>query len=87
MLGERLDEISTDCIMIAEGCDGDESDSHWFENKSRWKNLEIENLKGTLYFLHVASIDALIFSYSGPQALFFKGRSVVPGRPYLLSLV
>ena len=84
MLGERLDEVSADCIMIAEGCDGEESDSYWFENKDSWKKLEIENLKGTLYFLHVASIDALIFSYSGSQALYFKGRSVVPGRPYLL---
>jgi len=79
-----LDEVSSDCVMIAEGCDGEESDSHWFENTSTWKKLEIENLKGTLYFLHVESIDALLFSYSGSQALFFKGRSVVPGRPYLL---
>ncbi len=84
MLGERLDEVSSDCVMIAEGCDGDESDSHWFENTNDWKKLVIEDLKGTLYFLHVESIDALIFSYSGSQALFFKGRSVVPGRPYLL---
>lgn len=84
MLGEHLDDVSIDCIMIAEGCDGEESDSHWFKNRNQWKKLEIENLKGTLYFLHVESIDALIFSYSGSQSLFFKGRSVVPGRPYLL---
>ena len=84
MLGEHLDDVSTDCIMIAEGCDGKESDSHWFKNRDKWKRLDIENLTGTLYFLHVESIDALIFSYSGSQSLFFKGRSVVPGRPYLL---
>lgn len=84
MLGNHFDEVTTDCLMIVEGCDHQESQSANFVNKDKWHNLEVEGLRGSLYLLHIESINALIFTYSGTQPLFFKGRNVVAGRPYLL---
>lgn len=84
MLGSNFDDISPDCLMLVEGCDHADSKAKGFKNRDKWHRLEVEGLKGSLYLLHIESINALIFTYNGSQSLFFKGRSVVRGRPYLL---
>ncbi|MBS0011657.1 MAG: ATP-binding cassette domain-containing protein [Bacteroidales bacterium] len=84
MLGNRMDEVSPESLMLIEG-EGDEkrfSDS--FKNKSKWNKLTIEGLQGSMFVLHIESIHILLFTYQGKQPLYFRGRSVVRGRPYLL---
>jgi len=84
MLGNHFDEVTTDCIMLIEGCDRAESQAEKFINRNKWHNLEVVGIRGSIFILHIESIDAIIFTYSGKQSLFFKGRNVIPGRPYLL---
>jgi ABC-type multidrug transport system ATPase subunit len=41
-------------------------------------------LKGTIYVLFIESTEHLLFIYDGTAPLHFKGRNVVPRRPFLL---
>ncbi|MEZ4999591.1 MAG: ATP-binding cassette domain-containing protein [Bacteroidales bacterium] len=84
MLGNKFDEVTTDCMMLIEGCGHAESWAEKYKNRAKWHNLEIEGLTGSLFVLHIESINALIFTYAGHHSLYFKGRNVVRGRPYLL---
>ncbi len=34
--------------------------------------------------LHIESTGTLLFTYDGPQILYFKGRDIIACRPYLL---
>lgn len=84
MLGDRMDEVSTESIMLIEGEKKEKRFSDSFKNKDSWNKLTIKGLKGSLFVLHIESIHILLFIYHGPQNLFFKGRQVLKGRPYLL---
>jgi ABC-type multidrug transport system ATPase subunit len=84
MVGNHFDDVTTDCLMLIEGCDHAESRSDQYTKSSRWHRLLVEGLTGSLFMLHIESINAIIFTYHGTHSLFFKGRTVVRGRPYLL---
>lgn len=86
MLGNHFDDVASDCIMLIEGCDRAESQSEQYSNRHTWHNLEVVGLRGSIFMLHIESINALIFTFRGTQSLFFKGRNVIQGRPYLLEL-
>ncbi len=84
MFGKHLDDVSPESLMLIESSEREETDSGQYKNRDIWHILNIEGLIGSIYVLHVESINALVFSYKGSQALYFRGRTIVPGRPYLL---
>ncbi|MCA1757062.1 MAG: ATP-binding cassette domain-containing protein [Bacteroidales bacterium] len=84
MVGNHFDDVTPDCLMLIEGCDHDESRSEQYTRSATWHNLFVEGLTGSLFMLHIESINAIIFTYHGTHSLYFKGRTVVRGRPYLL---
>lgn len=84
ILGENLDDVQPGSMMLVEGTDDKKKLSDSFSNKNKWHNLAIKGLQGSIFMLHIKSIHIILFSYEGPEALFFKGRPVVKGRPYLL---
>ncbi|MBN1387300.1 MAG: ATP-binding cassette domain-containing protein [Bacteroidales bacterium] len=84
MLGNRMDLVSPESIILIEDQGKEEKFSDSFENKPKWSKLIIRGLEGSLFVLHIESIHILLFTYQGNQSLFFKGRQVIRGRPYLL---
>jgi ABC transport system ATP-binding/permease protein len=46
------------------------------------KHLCRENLKDTVYFLHVESTNTYILKYSGKEDLFLNGQNIIPGQTY-----
>lgn len=84
MVGNHFDDVTPDCLMLVEGCDHNESRAEQYTKRSSWYNLQIEGLSGSLFLLHIESINAIIFTYQGTHSLYFKGRTVVRGRTYLL---
>jgi len=84
MLGDKLDSVSPESLMLIKGKESEDAFSNRFENKNKWHSLNIEGLKGNIFVLHIESTHTLIFTYHGSQALFFKGRPVLSGRHYLL---
>ena len=60
------------------------NDMRHLKNKKKWNFLTAPGLEGSLFILHIESIHILLFTYQGDQSLFFKGRPVIKGRPYLL---
>lgn len=84
MFGKHLDDVSPKNMMLIEGSEREETDSGQYSTRDKWHSLNIEGLKGSIYVLHIESINALIFNYNGSQTLYFRGRTIVPGRPYLL---
>ncbi|MEA1888010.1 MAG: ATP-binding cassette domain-containing protein [Bacteroidota bacterium] len=84
MLGNRMDEVSPECLILIEGQGKEKKFSDSFENKDKWHKLTVKDLEGSLFVLHIESIHILLFTYQGSQSLYFKGRPVIRGRPYLL---
>ena len=84
MLGNRMDLVSPESIILIEGQGKEAKFSDSFENKQKWNKLTVRDLQGSLFVLHIESIHILLFTYQGQQPLFFKGRPVLKGRPYLL---
>ncbi len=84
MLGDKLDEVSADSLMLIESEGSRDNFSESFDNKGKWHKLYIRGLEGSIFVLHIESIHILLFTYHGSQSLFFKGRPVVKGRHYLL---
>ena len=84
MIGNAMDNVSPDSIILIEGPGGEEKFSDSFRNKPDWNTLTIKGLQGSIFVLHIESIHILLFTYQGNQSLFFKGRPVINGRPYLL---
>ncbi|HUS86434.1 MAG TPA: ATP-binding cassette domain-containing protein [Bacteroidales bacterium] len=84
MLGDEFDKVTPDCVMLIEGCDRADSTADKYTGRESWHKLEVDGLKGSIYVLFIESISALIFTYQGKASLFFKGRNIVRGRPYLL---
>ncbi|HCC72123.1 MAG TPA: ABC transporter, partial [Bacteroidales bacterium] len=71
-------------LILVEGQGGEKRFSDSFKNKSKWNKLTVKGLEGSIFVLHIESIHILLFAYHGNQHLFFKGREVLKGRPYLL---
>ena len=84
MLGMRFDKISPDSFLAIEG-EGNIGDaSSRFANYHEWHHMVSRGLRGTIYVLFVGSTGHILFMYEGKAPLHFKGRNVVPMRPFLL---
>ncbi|MRR19797.1 ATP-binding cassette domain-containing protein [bacterium] len=84
MLGMRYDRISPDCFLAIEGEDNIGEASSDYANYHEWHHMVSRGLRGTIYVLYIESTGHLLFMYDGKAPLHFKGRNVVPMRPFLL---
>jgi len=84
MLGMRFDNITPDCLMAIEGEENIGDAASKFANYHEWHHMVAKGLRGTIYVLYTPSTGHLLFEYQGKTPLHFKGRSVVPTRPFLL---
>ncbi len=84
MLGTRMDLMTPESVILVEGQGKEKKFSDSFENKNKWNKLTVNGLDGSLFVFHIESIHILLFTYQGDQSLYFKGRQVIRGRPYLL---
>jgi ABC transport system ATP-binding/permease protein len=84
MIGRSYDNVSPDCILIIESDNPVLSGAETYNNYNKWRHIRIKGFKGHLAVLHIESTGTLIFTYDGPQVLYFKGRDIIACRPYLL---
>ncbi|HDZ42035.1 MAG TPA: ATP-binding cassette domain-containing protein [Bacteroidetes bacterium] len=84
MIGNAMDKVSPDSIILIEGPGDEEKFSDTFGNKKKWNKIPIQGLQGSIFVLHIESIHILLFTYHGNQSLYFRGKPVIKGRPYLL---
>lgn len=84
MLGMKYDKISPDCFLSIEGEGNIGEASSRYANYHEWHHMVSRGLKGTIYVLYIGSTGHMLFMYEGTAPLHFKGRSVVPMRPFLL---
>ncbi len=84
MLGMRYDKISTDCFLAIEGEENIGEAASNYANYHEWHHMVSRGLKGTIYVLFIESTEHMLFVYHGKVPLHFKGRNVVPLRPFLL---
>ena len=84
MLGMRFDKVNPDRLLAIEGDDNIGGPASRYANYHEWHHMVVRGLKGTIYVLYIESSGHLLFMYEGNAALHFKGRNVVPLRPYLL---
>lgn len=84
MLGMRFDKISPDCFLAIEGDSNIGDAALRFTNYHEWHHMVSKGLRGTIYVLYIESTAHILFMYEGKTQLHFRGRNVVPMRPYLL---
>lgn len=84
MIGRSYDEVSSDCILIIESDNPSFSGATIYNNYDKWRHIRLKGFKGHLVVLHIESTGTLLFTYDGPQVLYFKGRDIIACRPYLL---
>lgn len=84
MFGMRLDDINPDNLLAIEGEDNHSDAVAVYRNYDEWHHLKIEGLTGVIYALFITSTEHIVFVYNGRLPLHFKGRNIVPLRPYLL---
>jgi ABC-type multidrug transport system ATPase subunit len=84
MIGRIYDNVSPDCILIIESDNPEFSGASLYKNYNEWRHIRIKGFKGYLVVMHIESTGTLLFTYDGPQILYFKGRDIVACRPYLL---
>jgi len=84
MVGKSFDEMSPDCVLIIEGYDSKPGDGPVYENYDKWRHMKIKGLDGNIVVLYIESTGSILFTYDGPQTLYFKGRDIIAFRPYLL---
>jgi ABC transport system ATP-binding/permease protein len=84
MIGRVYDNVSPDCILIIESDNPDHSGAGLYKNYNNWRHIRIKGFRGHLVVLHIESTGTLVFTYDGPQILYFKGRDIIACRPYLL---
>ena len=84
IIGRSYDKVSPDSILIIESDNPEYSGSGLYKNYDQWRHIRIKGFKGHLAVLHIESTGTLIFTYDGPQTLYFKGRDIIACRPYLL---
>jgi ABC-type multidrug transport system fused ATPase/permease subunit len=83
IIGRSYDKVSPESILIIES-DNPEYSGANYKNYEKWRHIRIKGFKGHLAVLHIESTGTLIFTYDGPQTLYFKGRDIIACRPYLL---
>jgi ABC transport system ATP-binding/permease protein len=84
MIGRSYDEVSPDCILIIESDNLQFSGAGIYRNYDKWRHIRIKGFRGHLVVLHIETTGTLLFTYDGPQVLYFKGRDIIACRPYLL---
>jgi ABC-type multidrug transport system ATPase subunit len=84
MIGRSYDDVSPDCILIIESDNPKFSGSGVFKNYEQWRHIRIKDFKGSLVVMYIETTGTLLFTYDGPQILYFKGRDIIACRPYLL---
>jgi ABC-type multidrug transport system ATPase subunit len=84
MIGRSYDEVSPDCVLIIESDNPQYSGATTYKNYDQWRHIRIKGFKGHLVVLHIETTGTLLFTYDGPQVLYFKGRDIIACRPYLL---
>lgn len=84
MIGRSYDDVSPDCILIIESDNPKFSGAGVFKNYEQWRHIRIKDFKGNLVVMYIESTGTLLFTYDGPQILYFKGRDIIACRPYLL---
>lgn len=84
MIGRSYDEVSPDCLLIIESDNPKYSGEDLYKNYNQWRHIRLKGFKGHLVVLHIESTGTLLFTYDGPQVLYFKGRDIIACRPYLL---
>jgi len=84
MLGMKFDRITPDTFLSIEGESNIGEASSRYANYHEWHHMVSRGLRGTIYVLYIASTGHLLFMYDGKMQLHFKGRNVVPLRPFLL---
>jgi ABC transport system ATP-binding/permease protein len=84
MIGRSYDEVSPDCVLIIESDNPQFSGATTYKNYDQWRHIRIKGFKGHLVVLHIETTGTLLFTYDGPQVLYFKGRDIIACRPYLL---
>ena len=84
MIGRSYDEVSPECILIIESDNPIYSGAETYKNYDQWRHIRIKGFRGVLVVMHIESTGTLLFTYDGPQVLYFKGRDIIACRPYLL---
>jgi len=84
MIGRSYDEVSPECILIIESDNPKYSGADTYKNYEQWRHIRIKGFKGHLVVMHIETTGTLLFTYDGPQTLYFKGRDIIACRPYLL---
>ena len=84
MLGMRFDRINPATFLAIEGESNIGEASSRYANYHEWHHMVSRGLRGTIYVLFVKSTGHILFMYEGKMQLHFKGRNVVPLRPFLL---
>ena len=84
MIGRSYDNVSPDCVLIIESDNPNHSGSEVYKNYDQWRHIRLKGFKGHLVVMHIESTGTLLFTYDGPQILYFKGRDIIACRPYLL---
>jgi ABC-type multidrug transport system ATPase subunit len=84
IIGRSYDKVSPESILIIESDNPEYSGANLYKNYEQWRHIRIKGFRGHLAVLHIESTGTLIFTYDGPQTLYFKGRDIIACRPYLL---
>jgi len=84
MFGMHLDDINPDNVLAIEGEEDNSEAAVAYKKYNEWHHLTIPGLKGVIYAIFISSTEHIVFAYSGRLPLHFKGRNIVPLRPYLL---
>jgi ABC transport system ATP-binding/permease protein len=84
MIGRIYDNVSPECILIIESDNPDHSGAGLYKKYDEWRHIRIKGFRGHLVVLHIESTGTLLFTYDGPQVLYFKGRDIIACRPYIL---
>ncbi|PIB34558.1 hypothetical protein BFP72_03600 [Reichenbachiella sp. 5M10] len=50
-----------------------------------FRHVQVENLFGTIYILHIESVHNFVFRYKGPLNLFAEGKRIQPGKVYIFN--
>lgn len=84
MIGRSYDNVSSECVLIIESDDPNQSGASLYKNYDKWRHIRLKGFKGHLVVLHIETTGTLLFTYDGPLVLYFKGRDIIACRPYLL---
>ena len=84
MIGRSYDNVSPDCVLIIENDNPNNWGAEMYKNYEQWRHIRLKGFKGHLVVMHIESTGTLLFTYDGPQILYFKGRDIIACRPYLL---